>query len=84
MTFSSLRKQTIIIMIIHLNIFFIIVTTIYTAEGNTGRHRVEHEDLSYLITKHKNPTTILTKVTQIKVLKLAQQDFVLHYVVLVF
>lgn len=46
---------------------------------------MEHEDLSYLITKHKKPpTTILTKVTQIKVLKLAQQDFVLHSVVLVF
>lgn len=71
-------------MIVHLDIFFIIITTVYTAEGNTGRHRAEHEDLSCLITKHTKNTTIFTKVTQIKVLKLAQQDFVLHSVVLVF
>lgn len=46
---------------------------------------MEREGLSYLITKHKNLTTLLlTKVTQIKVFKLAQQDFVLHSVVLVF
>lgn len=49
-------------MVVHLNIFFIVIAAVYAAAGNTARHRAEREDWSYLITQHTENTQSLQRL----------------------
>lgn len=50
-TLSRLGKQPIIIMVTHLNVFIILVTTVDAAEIKMGRCGLKQEDSNYWITK---------------------------------
>jgi hypothetical protein len=51
-TLSRLGKQPVIVMVTHLNVFIILITTVNTAEIRIGRHGLKQEDLNYFwITK---------------------------------
>lgn len=67
MPFSRFGKQAVIVMITHLNVFIILITTVYAAETKMGSQALKPKDLKDWITKFtQNSSTIFSKVTNIK------------------